>query len=81
MLWLLRSGVKDTLPTVNLHAHVQLKVDVPLGCRAAEAASSRRAWPALAEQLTHGGKPRGLPVRRLAEAKTRRVGGVVGREL
>lgn len=79
MLWLLCSGVKDTLPTVNLHAHVQLKVDVSFSCRAAEAAPSRCARPALAEQLTHSRKPRGLPVRCLAEVK--QGGGGVGRDL
>ena len=69
VLRLLSGGVKDTLPAVDLHADVQLEVDVPLGRRAAEAAAGGRARPALAEQLTHGGKPGGLPVRRLAEKK------------
>lgn len=69
MLHLLSGGVKDALPAVDLHADVQLEVDVPLRCRAAEAAARRCAWPALAEQLTHSRKPRGLLMRRLAEEK------------
>lgn len=69
MLWLLSGGVKDTLPAVNLHTDVKLKVDVSFSCRAAEAAAGRCARPALAEQLTHSRKPRGLPVRPLAEEK------------
>lgn len=72
MLWLLRGGVKDTLPTVNLHTDIQLKVNVSLSCWATEAAAGRCAWPALAEQLTHSRKPRGLPVRRLAGKKQER---------
>lgn len=69
MLGLLSRGVKDALPTVNLHTHIQLKVDVSFGGRAAEAAVGRGARPALAEQLTHSRKARGLPVRGLAENK------------
>lgn len=57
MLRLLSGGVKDALPAVNLHTDVQLEVDVPLSRRPAEAAAGGRARPALAEQLTHGGKP------------------------
>lgn len=72
MLWLLSGGVEDALPAVDLHAHVQLEVDVPLGGRAAEAAAGRRAGPALAEQLTHGREARRLPVRRLAEEKDKK---------
>lgn len=72
VLRLLSGGVKDALPAVNLHADVQLEVDVPLGRRPAEAAAGGRARPALAEQLTHGGKPRRLPVGRLAVEKQQR---------
>lgn len=57
MLHLLSGGVKDALPAVDLHADVQLEVDVPFRCRAAEAAARCCAWPALAEQLTHSRKP------------------------
>lgn len=71
MLWLLSGRVKDTLPTVDLYTYIQLKVNVSLGCRATEAAAGWRARPALAEQLTHSRKPRGLPVRRLAVEKDR----------
>jgi len=74
VLRLLGRGVKDTLPAVDLHADIQLKVNVSLRRRAAETASGRRARPALAEQLTHGGKPGGLPVRRLAAGKRERKG-------
>ena len=74
MLWLLSGGVEDTLPAVDLHADIQLKVNVSLSCRATEAAAGGCARPALAEQLTHGRKPRGLPMRRLAEGRRRRKG-------
>lgn len=74
MLWLLSSGVKDTLPAVDLHADIQLKVNVSFSCWATEAAAGGCARPALAEQLTHSRKPRGLPVRCLAEEKERRKG-------
>lgn len=69
MLWLLSGGVKDTLPAVDLHTDVQLKINISLSCRATEAAAGGRARPALAEQLTHSRKPRGLPVRSLAEKR------------
>lgn len=72
MLRLLSGGVQDTLPAVDLHADVQLKVDVSFGRRAAEAAAGRCARPALAEQLTHSGEPRGLSVRRLAVKREER---------
>lgn len=49
MLWLLGGGVEDTLAAVDLHAHVQLKVDVALCGGAAEAAACWRTGPALAE--------------------------------
>lgn len=64
MLHLLSSGVKDALPTINLHTHIELKVNVSLSSCATEAPVCWCAGPALAEQLTHSGKPRGLPVRR-----------------
>lgn len=57
MLCLSGGGVKDTLPAVNLHTNVQLEINVSFSCRAAEASAARCAWPALTEQLTHGGKP------------------------
>lgn len=69
VLWLLSGWVKDTLPTFDLHADIQLKVNVSLGCRAAEAAVGGGARPALAEQLTHSRETRGLPVRSLAEER------------
>ena len=69
MLRLLSSGVKDTLPAVDLHTDIQLKVNVSLSCWATEAAVGRRARPALAEELTHGREARGLPVRCLAVNK------------
>lgn len=56
MLRLLSSGVKDTLPAVNLHTDIQLKVNVSFSCWATEAAVGRCARPALAEQLTHSRK-------------------------
>lgn len=49
MLGLLCRGVKDALPTVNLHSDIKLKVDVSFGCWATEAAVGRCARPALAE--------------------------------
>lgn len=64
MLWLLSGRVEDTLAAVDLHADIQLKVDVSFGRRGAEAAVGGRARPALAEQLTHSRKARRLPVRR-----------------
>ena len=56
MLRLLSSGVKDTLPAVNLHTDIKLKVNVSLSCWATEGAVGRCAWPALTEQLTHSRK-------------------------
>lgn len=72
MLRLLGGGVEDALAAVDLHTHVQLEVDVALGGGAAEAAAGRRAGPALAEELTHGGEARRLPVGQLAEGEKRR---------
>lgn len=69
MLRLLGGGVEDALATVDLHAHVQLEVDVALAGGAAKAAAGWSAGPALAEQLTHGGEARWLPVGQLAENK------------
>lgn len=66
MLGLLGSGMEDTLPTVDLHTNVQLKVDVPLGGRPTEAAVGGCAGPALAEELTHCREARGLPVGHVA---------------
>ena len=59
--------MEDTLPAVDLHPDVQLKVDVALDGRAQEAAAGGRAGPALAEQLADGGEPRGLLVGRLSD--------------
>lgn len=53
MLRLLGAGMEDTLPAVDFHTDIQLKVDVSFSCWAAEAAAGRCARPALAEQLTH----------------------------
>lgn len=69
MFHLLSGGVKDALPTVNLHADVQLKIDVSFSCWATEATVCRSARPAFAEQLTHSRKPRGLLMRCLTEEK------------
>lgn len=69
VLHLLSGGVKDALPAVDLHADVQLKVDVSFSCWAAEAPAHRCAWPAFTEQLTHSRKPRGLLMRCLAKEK------------
>lgn len=58
--------MEDALAAVDLNAHVKLKINVALRGGATEAAAGRRAGPALAEQLTHGGEARWLPVRQLA---------------
>lgn len=77
MLRLLGGGVEDALAAVDLHAHVQLKVDVALGGGAAEAAAGWCAGPALAEQLTHCGEAGRLPVGQLTggRKKTEEEGG------
>ena len=48
MLGLLGGGVQHTLAAVDFHAHVQLKVDVPLSARGGDAAlggGGRRGRP------------------------------------
>ena len=62
VLQLRRGGVEveDTLAAVDLHADIQLEVDVALDGRAQEAAARGRAGPALAEQLADGGEARRL---------------------
>lgn len=66
----LRSGrVKDALPAVDLHADVQLEVNVSFSRWATEATACRCAWPAFTEQLTHSRKPRGLLMGCLAKEK------------
>ena len=72
MFWLLSGGVKDTLPTVDLHTDIKFKVNVSFSSWTTEATASGCARPALAEQLTHSGEPRGLPVRGLTEEKRRK---------
>lgn len=72
MLRLLGGGVEDALAAVDLHAHVQLEVDVALGGGTAEAAASWGAGPALAEQLTHGGEARRLPVGQLTGGREKK---------
>lgn len=69
MLHLLSGRVKDALPAVDLHADVQLEVNVSFCCWATEATACRCAWPAFTEQLTHSRKPRGLLMRCLAKEK------------
>lgn len=72
MFWLLSGGVKDTLPTVDLHTDIKFKVNVSFSSRTTEATAGGCARPALAEQLTHSGEPRGLSVRGLTEEKRRK---------
>lgn len=71
VLHLLSGGVEHALAAVDLHADVQLKVDVSFGGRATEAAACGDAGPAFAEQLTDSGKARGLLLGCLAEEKMR----------
>lgn len=63
MLGLLGSGMQDTLAAVDLHADIQLEVNVPLCGWTHEAAVGGCAWPALAEQLADSRKARRLLVR------------------
>lgn len=69
MLHLLSGRVKDTLATVDLHANVQLKVNVSFSRWATEGTACWCAWPAFTEQLTHSRKPRGLLMSCLAKEK------------
>lgn len=55
--------MQHTLPTINFHPDIELKVNVSLRGGASDTPVGGCCWPALGEQLVHSSKARGFLAR------------------